>query len=125
MSIDACGFTTSAEMCSTSCGGSFNLTSGVLRSPWHPNQYPSATDCIYLISPPSGTNIQITINSADISCYQFGVAEEDLDLGSGLTDYIEMRDGGTADSTIMLRYCGNGTYIPSTMQSTQNVLWMR
>ena len=96
--------------CSTLCGGNYSGMSGVIRSPWHPEQYPPARDCIYLVSQPSGTNIQITINSVDINC-------------DG--DYLEMRDGHSAESPVMLRYCGNGPNIPSSMQTTQNFLWIR
>ena len=104
--------------CSTFCGGNYTGTSGMIRSPWHPDQYPPARDCIYLISRPSGTNIQITINNIDINCDGYRVA-------SGKTDYLEMRDGASAESPVMIRHCGNGAKIPSNMQTTQNLLWIR
>ena len=63
----------------------------------------------------------------DISCHQFGIrqAKGELNLETGLTDYLEMRDGAKTDSPAILRYCGNGTKIPSSLQTTQNFLWMR
>ena len=114
------------EDCSTLCGGNYSDTSGVIRSPWHPEQYPPARDCIHLISQPSGTNIQITINNIDINCDYFGKATGyGLLLASGRTDYVEMRDGASAESPVMIRHCGNGAKIPSIMQTTQSFLWIR
>ena len=106
------------------CGGNYTGRSGLISLPWYPEPYPPAKDCIYLISQPSGTNIQITINNIDINCDYFG-KQSGLDLGSGKTDFIEMRDGNSAESPIIIRHCGNGSKIPSTMQTTENFLWIR
>ena len=112
--------------CSTFCGGNYTSTSGMISSPWHPEQYPPARDCIYLVSQPSKTNIQITIKNVDINCDYFGKPiGAGQCLATGITDYLEMRDGHSAESPVMLRYCGNGSHIPTSMQTTQNFLWIR
>ena len=112
--------------CSTLCGGNYSGVSGVIRSPWHPEQYPPARDCIYLISQPSGTNIKLTIYNVDINCDYFGRrTDQGHNLATGKTDYLEMRDGDSAESPVILRHCGNGANIPLTMQTTQNFLWIR
>ena len=100
-------------VCSTFCGGNYTSVTGVLRSPGHPQPYPPSRDCIYLISQPIGTIIQITINKIDILCDDFG------------GDYIEMRDGYVVDSPVILRHCGKLDNIPISMQTTQNFLWIR
>ena len=62
----------------------------------------------------------------DINCDYFGEnSGYGLRLATGKTDYLEMRDGASAESPVMMRHCGNGAKIPSTMQTTQNFLWIR
>ena len=96
------------------CGGSFTKKSGLLTSPLYPNPYPNA-DCIYLISQPNGTYLNISFLSMDIFC-------EDLIPGS---NYIEIRDGNSEDSPLMGKLCGNGDNDPGFMMSTQNHLRLK
>ena len=96
------------------CGGNFSNESGLLTSPFYPNQYPAA-DCIYIISQPNQTFVQISFLSVDIVC-------EDLAPGS---DFIEMRDGKYENSPLIGKFCGNGTSIPPVIGSTQNYLRIR
>ena len=97
----------------TSCGGTFSDASGVLSSPSYPNPYPDQTDCVYLISQPNGTYVNISFLSMDVNCQ------------GTPSDYIEMRDGKSADSPLMARFCGDGSNIPDFMQTTQNHLRIR
>ena len=103
----------------TSCGGSFSNSSGILTSPSHPNKYPELADCVYLISQPNGTYVNISFLNMDIDCQEVLTSE-------GLTpDYIEMRDGNSKDSPLMGRFCGNGSDVPDFMQTSQNHLKIR
>ena len=95
------------------CGGIFSNFSGVLSSPSYPDQYPELTDCIFLISLPDETYVNIIFNNVDISCQ-----------GTS-SDFVELRDGKSEHAPVMGRFCGNSTNVPSTMQTTQNYLRIR
>ena len=100
----------------TTCGGNYSNSSAILSSPAYPNAYPDLANCVYLISQPNGTYINISFLSLEIDC-------------EGLTpltsDYIEMRDGNSGDSPLIRRFCGKGVDLPSIMQTTQNHLRIR
>ena len=100
----------------TTCGGSYMNASGILTSPSYPNPYPRLADCIYLISQPNGTFVNISFISMDVNC------QERYSTGP---DYIEMSDGDSEDSPFMGRLCGDGSNVPSIMQTTQNHLMIR
>ena len=103
----------------TGCGGTYSNASGVLSSPSFPNQYPEWADCVYLISQPNGTYVNISFPTMDIDCQEVLTSE-------GLTsDFIEMRDGSSQDSPLMGMFCGNGSNVPDFMQTTQNHLRIR
>ena len=95
---------------STECGGNYSDASGALFSPSYPNAYPELADCIYLISQPSGTFINISFDTMDIDC-------------QGTTsDFIEMRDGSSRDSPLMGQFCGKSS---NPVMTTQNHLRVR
>ena len=100
----------------TSCGGSLSKSRGNLSSPSHPNTYPELADCVYLISQPNGTYVNISFHNMDIDCQG---------LTTLTSDYIEMRDGHSEDSPLMGRFCGNSSNVPDFMQTTQNHLRIR
>ena len=95
------------------CGGHFTTPHGLLTSPSYPANYPHLANCIYIINLPPGSYITLTILKIDIHCL---VPE---------LDYLEMRDGGSEDSPLMIRLCGNGSNVPSHFATSQNSLWMR
>ena len=96
----------------TACGGNYSNASGVISFS-HPNPYPHLADCVYLISQPNGTYINISFLSMDIDCQ------------GTPSDYIEMRDGYSEDSPLMARFCGNGSNVPNFMLATQTHLRIR
>ena len=99
----------------TACGGTYSNASGVLSSPSYPNAYPEMADCVYLISQPNGTYVNISFLTMDIDCQEM----------YSQSDYIEMRDGSSQDSPLMGMFCGNGSNVPDFMQTTQNHLRIR
>ena len=103
----------------TDCGGNYTNASGILSSPSFPNTYPRLADCIYIISQPNGTYVNISFISMDVNCQE----------SYSKSDYIEMRDGNSKDSPLMGKFCGNGSdapaSIPDFMQTTQNHLRIR
>ena len=100
----------------TTCGGNYSNASGVLTSPSHPNPYPDLADCVYLISQPNGTYVNISFITMDIDCQG---------LTTLTSDYIEMRDGKSEDSLLIGRFCGGGSNVPDFLQTTQNHLRIR
>ena len=102
------------------CGGSFTTPNGVFSSPSYPGNYPDGANCIYTISQPSGTVIQLKSLDMDISqgCRQgYGYAHWIC------CDYLEIRDGPYGYSRLIDKRCGNRTI--TSIQSTRNNLWMR
>ena len=97
----------------TACGGYYSNASGVLASPSHPNPYPDLAGCVYLITQPNGSYVNISFLSMDIDCQ------------GTPSDYIEMRDGNSEDSQLIARLCGNGSNIPNFIQTSQNHLRIR
>ena len=61
------GFKIEYKAINFTCGGNFYNQSGILTSPLYPNQYPTA-DCVYLISQPNGTYVNISFLTMDIEC---------------------------------------------------------
>ena len=99
----------------TSSGGNYSDASGVISSPSYPNAYLEMTNLVYLISQPNGTYVNISFLAMDINC------QEQTSEGV-VHDFIELRDGNSEESPVMLRLCGNGSNVPDFMQTTQNHL---
>ena len=95
------------------CGGNFSTPHGLLTSPSYPTNYPDLANCTYVVTLPPERYIKLTIYKIDIHC------------PSPELDYLEMRDGNSEDSPLMVRFCGNGTHIPAYLVTSQNSLWMR
>ena len=45
--------------CLSACGGEFSTPSGIIRSPYHPANYPHHRQCKYTIAAPPGNVIQL------------------------------------------------------------------
>ena len=99
----------------TKCGGSYSNSSAILASPNFPNTYPELADCVYIISQPKGTYLNISFLSMDIKC-------EDI---SSTSDYIEIRDGNSEDSPLLGLFCGNNSNVQNFMTTSQNYLRIR
>ena len=97
------------------CGGNFSGPSGFLTSPSYPNSYPNNIECIYLVTQPIGTLINIEIISIDIDCEYYGTS----------SDLLKIRDGPSESSPLINTLCGNEDSSPKFMQTSQNNLRMR
>ena len=95
----------------TACGGEFSTPSGIIRSPYHPANYPHHRQCQYIISAQPGNVIQLHFSDFDVEgswgC-QF--------------DYLEIRDGDNRNSTVLGRYCGDSSLAPDLVTSSYNYL---
>ena len=94
------------------CGGVFNARIGHLTSPAYPNLYPNNKSCVYKITQPSDTYIKLKILQFNLT---FDTTCND--------DYLEIRDGSTAESPLIGKFCG--TDILTTIVSSQNNIWLR
>ncbi|KAJ8276925.1 hypothetical protein GJAV_G00069430 [Gymnothorax javanicus] len=107
-SVSRAGFRATYEV---GCGGTLS-GSGQIRSPFHPNSYPHDKTCEWVINQPPGYVVTLTFLSFDIetssTCHY---------------DYVEVKDGSTASSPLIGRYCGN--QVPDLVQSTQRSLFIR
>ena len=77
----------------------------------YPKPYPPGQECVYIVTQPSGTYIDIKIITMDIDCSE--------------SDSLELRDGDSANSPILSTYCDSDTNIPLHVQTTQEYLWLR
>ncbi|KAK6490308.1 cubilin [Huso huso] len=98
-------------MYQVACGGVLSGT-GTIRTPYHPNAYPHDKTCAWVISQPAGQVVTLNFLSFDIESH-----------GSCAFDYVELRDGTTASSPLIGKYCG--TQIPAPAQSTQRSMYIR
>ncbi|WAR06690.1 CUBN-like protein, partial [Mya arenaria] len=97
------------------CGGTFTAPTGVIRSPYHPQNYPSNRECEYLISQPDGMRVTLTFTTFDV--------EGGSSTGSCDYDYLEVRDGGSVSSPVIGTFCG--PQIPDPITSTGNLLYAK
>ena len=106
------GFNLQFNAYNFTCGSKSYNGSGILTFPMQPYPYPAA-DCVYVISQPNGTYVNISFITIDIDCQ------------GRPFDYLEIRDGNLEDSPLMARFCGNGRNIPGSMLTTQNHMRIR
>ena len=99
------------------CGGYFSNTNGTITSPSYPGNYPDNADCIYTIAQPIGTVILLNFLSIDIQICTYSWCNPCI------FDYLEIRDGPSADSFLLDKLCGSES--PAPIQSNQNQLWMK
>ena len=98
-------------------GGYFSTTNGTITSPSYPGNYPDNADCIYTIAQPIGTVILLNFLSIDIQICTYSWCNPCI------FDYLEIRDGPSADSFLLDKLCGSES--PAPIQSNQNQLWMK
>ena len=94
------------------CSGYLTASNGTITSPLYPDNYTSNANCIYSISQPIDTIIVLTFRSMDIN-YSYNCH----------LDYLEIRDGLSAESPVLGKLCGNE--IPNPIQSNQGQMWMK
>ena len=94
------------------CGGIFIHRNSYLTSPAYQNLVSNHESCIYKVSQPNDTYIKLKILQFNLT---FDTTCND--------DYVEIRDGITAESPLIGKFCG--TDIPSTIVSSQNNIWLR
>ena len=90
-----------------SCNQSLNGSYGSFNSPNYPNNYPHNQNCFWTISVPYGNHVSLEFLSFSVEYW------------SGCPyDFVEIRDGSSASSPVLGKYCG--TAKPPTIVSTSN-----
>uniref|UniRef100_H3C1W8 CUB domain-containing protein n=1 Tax=Tetraodon nigroviridis TaxID=99883 RepID=H3C1W8_TETNG len=94
------------------CSRNFEQEFGYLKSPGWPEVYPHDLDCIILLKAPQNSSISLFFNSFDVESHP-----------SCQFDYLEIRNGSTADSPLIQRLCGST--IPDPVFPQSNHLYLR
>ncbi|XP_078037937.1 cubilin [Augochlora pura] len=94
------------------CGGHFMRSNGVIKSPNHPNRYPSRRECVWLLEAANKHKVILNVQSFDVEFHR-----------SCIYDYLEIRNGGYENSPLIGKYCG--TDIPSQIISQSNQLYLK
>ncbi|KAI0233511.1 Cubilin [Lamellibrachia satsuma] len=97
----------------TACGRDFTDPVGFIRSPNYPNEYPNNRVCVWRITMETGK--QILLNVTDFAM--------EPHLPTCHNDYLEIRDGGFADSPLIGRYCEGK--IDRVIRSHSNRLYLK
>uniref|UniRef100_A0A3Q3W0B5 Cubilin n=1 Tax=Mola mola TaxID=94237 RepID=A0A3Q3W0B5_MOLML len=95
-----------------SCSRTYEQEYGYLKSPGWPEVYPHNMDCNIILKAPQNSFISFFFNSFDVESHsncQF--------------DYLEIRNGSTADSPLIDRLCGST--LPSPIFPQSNQLFLR
>ncbi|XP_037612385.1 cubilin [Sebastes umbrosus] len=95
-----------------SCSRTYEQEYGYLKSPGWPDLYPHNVDCAIILKAPPNNYISFFFNSFNVESHsqcQF--------------DYLEIRNGSTADSQLIGRFCGST--LPSPVFPRSNLLYLR
>ncbi|XP_053927094.1 deleted in malignant brain tumors 1 protein isoform X3 [Cuculus canorus] len=95
---------------SYSCGGLISNSSGILQSPFYPENYPNNADCVWQIQVQD--NSRITLTFRDIA----------MQSGRCQFDYVEVYDGPLHSSPLLGRLC-SGSF--PTYTSSSNMMTIR
>ena len=87
----------------------------------------TGSDCIYIISQPSGTFLELQIKMLDLNapdCFRTFKRSHETNFMAGIgSDYLEIRDGGSELAPLMGKFCGSR--FPTLLQTTQSNAWMK
>ncbi|XP_023815635.1 CUB and sushi domain-containing protein 2 isoform X1 [Oryzias latipes] len=98
---------TSIPSCIVPCGGNLTQRTGTILSPGFPEPYLNSLNCVWKITVPEGSGIQIQVISF--------VTEQNWDS-------LEVFDGGDNTDTLLGSF--SGTTVPALLNSTSNELYL-
>ncbi|XP_056155801.1 cubilin [Lampris incognitus] len=78
------------------CSRTYEQPYGYLKSPGWPNVYPHNIDCTIVLKAPQGSSISFFFNNFDVESHS-----------TCSYDYLEVRNGSTADSPLLGKFCGS------------------
>uniref|UniRef100_H2ZHT6 Metalloendopeptidase n=1 Tax=Ciona savignyi TaxID=51511 RepID=H2ZHT6_CIOSA len=94
------------------CGGNIRKNSGQIQSPNYPDDYRPGKECIWSVVVDEGFQVGLSFQA-------FKVERHD----TCAYDYLEVRDGPSADSELIGRFCGSDR--PDDIEATGNTLWIK
>ncbi|KAM7237074.1 hypothetical protein CapIbe_011318 [Capra ibex] len=96
----------------TSCGGVFNLSTGVIKSPLYTySNYPDNMHCLYTITVRSNRVIQLKFNDFDV-----------VPSASCSEDYLAVYDGSNISDPLLGQFCGSN--LPPSIRSSNNSMFL-
>ncbi|KAM4718445.1 cubilin [Anableps anableps] len=95
-----------------SCSRLYEQEYGYLRSPGWPYIYPHNMDCVIILKAPQNSAISLFFNNFDVESHT-----------SCNYDYLEIRNGSTADSKLIGKFCGQT--LPNPIFPQFNQLYLR
>uniref|UniRef100_H2ZHT4 Metalloendopeptidase n=1 Tax=Ciona savignyi TaxID=51511 RepID=H2ZHT4_CIOSA len=112
------------------CGGNIRKNSGQIQSPNYPDDYRPGKECIWSVVVDEGFQVGLSFQA-------FKVRPRYLNAGIVVLitlvqverhdtcayDYLEVRDGPSADSELIGRFCGSDR--PDDIEATGNTLWIK
>ncbi|XP_052697133.1 cubilin-like isoform X2 [Crassostrea angulata] len=114
VSINGKGFSASYKSIVGGCGGNFSTPTGTLMSKNFPENYPHNTDCEWLISVEASKRVVLTFQDFDV------------ESSTNCTyDYVAVYDGTNANSTELMRHCGNSLPSPSIYRSSGQYMYVK
>ncbi|KAG7527098.1 cubilin [Solea senegalensis] len=94
------------------CSRIYEQEYGYLKSPGWPNPYPHSVDCTIILKAPQSNHISLFFNSFDVETHS-----------TCSFDYLEVRNGSTAQSPLIGRFCGST--LPNPVFPQSNLLYLR
>ncbi|XP_027132680.1 cubilin, partial [Larimichthys crocea] len=95
-----------------SCSRTYEQDYGFLKSPGWPDIYPHNMDCTIILKAPQNSYISFFFNNFDMESHS-----------NCEFDYLEIRNGSTANSPLIGRFCGST--LPSPIFPQSNQLYLR
>lgn len=105
----------SAETCfchAAVCGGEIVKEEGMLQSPNYPEDYRPNKECVWKITVPESYQVALKFQSFEIENHD-----------NCVYDYLEIRDGHSASSPVLGKYCGYK--IPEDIRSSSNKILVK
>ncbi|XP_072347970.1 tolloid-like protein 2 isoform X2 [Scyliorhinus torazame] len=94
------------------CGGDIQKDTGQIQSPNYPDDYRPSKECIWTITVDEDYKVGLVFQAFEIERHD-----------SCAYDYLEIRDGDSADAALIGQFCGYNK--PSDIKSSSNKLWLR
>ncbi|KAI9577187.1 hypothetical protein GQX74_015641 [Glossina fuscipes] len=96
-----------------SCGGHIHSSGGKINSPTWPLNYTENLDCHWILNTPPGTQLELNIEIFDL--------EYTKDCSH---DWLDIRNGGSNQSTLIGHFCGNISSVPRNIPSFTNQMYL-
>ncbi|XP_073838257.1 cubilin [Musca autumnalis] len=95
------------------CNGNIHSSHGQLKSPNWPQNYTEDLDCTWVLNTPPGTQVKLLIPVFDVEPSQ-----------NCSNDYLEIRNGGSNQSSLVGIFCGNYSQIPEEIPGFTNQMYL-